>query len=497
MPQLDGDGSGQWRAGPASGRLRALAMSLGLAWTLSPAAAPPESVALRYSAPILVQRPAAFVQLPLTAAAYGHSLGSDLQDLRIVDATGQRVPFALLAPRAAQAQRGEQLGDAVLYALPAQPATGSPWRSPVQVTVQGERITVQGLPRPAAHNTRAPSGGWLLDLGQRQKDSPAPQSLRLRWSGPAEFAAAFSFDTSDDLRNWRPGGAGQIMALVSPTGPLTQANVALPAAVGRFVRLVWADTAAAPVLTAAQWVVATHSLQALDAPAELRIAASAAPAVAGGATRSDAAAQGEARSLTFELGAVLPLVQVDLQLAPGTRVVPARVQGRDRVDQPWRDLASGVFYRLERDGAVTTSPPLSLQAAVRQVRVVPDARAGVLDAEQTQLVVRAALASLVFATQGQAPFTLQAGAAQAQASALPLATLVPGLEEERGRFGHASLGDWTEVAAVARAEASRQRVAALRPWLLWAVLIGGVAALGFMVFRLARGTVRRQGPIES
>jgi len=42
------------------------------------------------------------------------------------------------------------------------------------------------------------------------------------------------------------------------------------------------------------------------------------------------------------------------------------------------------------------------------------------------------------------------------------------------------------VAAVARAEEQQQRVAALRPWLLWSVLIVGVLALGAMVWRLAR-----------
>jgi hypothetical protein len=48
------------------------------------------------------------------------------------------------------------------------------------------------------------------------------------------------------------------------------------------------------------------------------------------------------------------------------------------------------------------------------------------------------------------------------------------------------LGPWREEAAVAQAEAQAQRIAALRPWLLWSVLLAGVAALGWMVWRLAR-----------
>jgi hypothetical protein len=163
-----------------------------------------------------------------------------------------------------------------------------------------------------------------------------------------------------------------------------------------------------------------------------------------------------------------------------------RVQGRNRGDEAWRELGAGVFYRLERGAEVSTSPPLALHTSVRYLRLVPDARAAALDASQTRLVVQAQLASLVFATEGQAPYALWAGAPKAETSALPLATLVPAIDDERARFGRASLGEWSEVAAVARAADRQQRLAALRPVLLWAVLLAGVAGLAFMVWRLTR-----------
>jgi hypothetical protein len=162
------------------------------------------------------------------------------------------------------------------------------------------------------------------------------------------------------------------------------------------------------------------------------------------------------------------------------------VQGRNSVDQPWHDLANAVFYRLERGNDTALSPPLTLRTATRYLRVVPDPRAAALEAESTRLVVQAQLASLVFANQGQTPFTLQAGSPNAAPSALPLATLVPALDDERPRFGRASLQPWTEVAAVARAEQAQQQLARWRPVLLWAVLVAGVLALAAMVWRLAR-----------
>lgn len=435
--------------------------------------------ALRYSASISVQQPAAFVQLPLPASAYARSLKPGLADLRIVDARGERVPFALLPWRGNLSQNVEQQQTAALYPLPRRPAAGTAWASPLEVVVQGERISVRRRGGASAPTASAP--GWLFDLGERKRGDQPPSALQLVWSGPTEFSAPYDLESSDDLRVWRRAGGGQVMALQATAGPLTQARVPLPADSGRFVRLVWADAATAPLLTGVQAIAARQRSVAQDQPAEWQIAP------------SSEAADAPKGSLHFDLGGVLPVVQLDLQGGAGTRVTPLRVLGRNRTDEPWRPLAQGVVYQIERGGTPSRSPPLELQASVRYLRLVPDERAAALDAATTRLVVQAQLASLVFATQGQAPFTLLAGAADASPGALPATTLVPALDEERARFGRATLGDWQEVAAVARQAEAEQRHAALRPWLLWALLLGGVAVLGWMVWRLARGQAAARG----
>lgn len=450
-----------------------MSMSLALALSLA-APARADEAAYRYRAPVTVAAPAAFVQLPLPASAYGRSLQPALQDLLLVDAAGERVPFAVLAPRESELMRTEQQRAAVLYPLPARPAGDGRWASPIEIAVQGEQISVKRLGRGAAGAAR--SGGWLIDTGPRPRGEPAPQSLRMLWSGPSEFSAAYRLDTSDDLRTWRAGGAGQLLAFSAQAGALTQPTVLLPEGAGRFVRLVWADAAAAPAISGTLVVADTQRSVAVDAPTELVFAA-APPAAA------DAAAP---PALVYDLGGTLPLVQVDLRLPPGTRVAPVRLQGRARASEPWRELAATVFYRLERDGGISVSPPLALRTHARWLRVLPDARAGTLDAVQTKLVVQAQLASLVFVAQGQPPYALLAGAEGATPAALPVHTLVPALDEERARFGHATLGAWNEVTAAARAAELQQRRAALRPWLLWAVLLAGVTGLAFMVWQLTR-----------
>lgn len=444
-------------------------------------AATTEPTPYRHAAPIEIVKRAPFIEVALPPAAYAHTLQGDLRDLRIVDARGERVPFALLAPGAAPAP-SEQVREATLYPLPPRPVGATTWPLPVEVTVEGDRISVRHSGAPVAASAAAvrEAPGWLIDMGEERSGDALPRRLQLRWSGPAEFSAAYAIETSADLRNWRAGPGGQLMALQSASGALTQPIVALPDAAGRFVRLTWLDPAAAPLLAGATAYAPAHGLVAAAGASELGFAPSAEPASAR-STANDARG-----ALHFDLGGDLPLVDIDLRFATGTHVAPVRVQGRNRAADPWQEFGGGVFYRLEREGTVAESPAVAIAAHARFLRIVPDERAAALDAQQTRLVVHARLASLVFAASGEAPFRLLAGSLDAAAGALPATTLVPLLEEERSRFGRATLGAFGEAPEVAVAVERAEREARLRPWLLWGVLVVGVLGLGVLVWRLAR-----------
>lgn len=477
-----------------------VAIAVALAATLAAVSPTPataaDEVSLRFEAPIVVEQPGAFVRLPLPVSAYTQARQASLADLRIVDARGERVPFALLAPPAEQVHAREATRPAALYLLPPRrPGQAEPGL-PIEVQVVGDRITVRraapaAAPRAGAAgatSAAAPAPGWLIDLGdpkERASDEPPAHKLRLAWAANTPpFTAAYELALSDDLRQWRAGGGGQLLALDAAGARLAQSEV--PLAAGRtagagretrFVRLRWLDAASAPVLTAATQVFARPERVRPEPPVAFEV-----PPIAAGAPDD---AKG---ALTYDLGAVLPLADIDLALGDAARVAPVRVQGRSRIDEPWRDLAQTVFYRLERGGTFDRPPPLSLPVRVRYLRLVPDLRSGPLPA--VPLAVRAPLASVVFAAQGTPPYRLQAGSADAPAGALPITTLVPALEQERARLGHATLGAWRENEAVARAEAWRQRWTEWRPALLWAVLLAGVAALAWMVWRLARSPTR-------
>ena len=127
---------------------------------------------------------------------------------------------------------------------------------------------------------------------------------------------------------------------------------------------------------------------------------------------------------------------------------------------------------------------------LRQLRLVVDDRVAVPSAAGTHLAVRLALPELVFAPSGTPPYRLQTGNPLATDGALPLATLVPDLAANpaaaRARFGRATVGDVVENAEATRAAMREARLAAVIPVALWVLLAAGVAALAFMVWRLAK-----------
>jgi hypothetical protein len=477
------------RGGVPSAMAMAVPLALALLAALPASAFAKDELPPRWRAPLALSQPAPFVEVALPPSTYAHSEGRVLSDLRVVDAQGRRVPFALIPPLAASAPRVEQRSDATLYPLP-RPATSAPgalpvdatasYASPVELVVQPGTGSVTVRPVGGGPVVSATSPGWLFDLGA-PREGPAPQHLELSWSGPTEFSIGYALATSDDLRQWRAAGSGQLLSVTSSTGTLTQSRVELPPASARFVRLVWTGLGARPVLTGAQ-AVATLASQAV--PTDLTTLEPAAIAASAPAAVADAAARPS--GLEVDLGGAMPVETVALRFRAGTHVAPTDVYGRDAADGAWRLLVRGVFERVERGDGVATSTPLTVHDTVRWLRFAPDARATALDPASVGVVLQVRPAHVVFAMQGDAPFSLLVGSRNATAAALPVETLVPVWRDERQRLGRASVGAWGEDAAAARAAESSSRWARVRGVLLWSVLLVGVAMLGTMVWRLTK-----------
>lgn len=399
-----------------------------------------------YRAPVQITQTAPFLTLDAPAEAWQHSLGSDLHDWQLLDAQGRRVPFALL-PDELLAMPERELK---LAALPPAPTTAA-----------------------SAPPSRLPAG-WLLDLGEPARWPAEPRQLRLRWpADAASFQAGYRLETSSDLQAWQTLGTGQLLGLRTTEGaPLAQPLVALASRPQRYLRLVWDDAARAVKPEAATLLAQPAGMAPQQ---QLRSAPLPAPDADGG--------------WVIPLGGPQPLLSLALAGTQGTWVLPVQVQTRSGPKSPWQTVARSVFYRVDRGATPADSAPsLPLNVGVSELRLLPPRGTALPPAASLRLDWTVRVTRLVWAAQGEPPFSLQVGAAAPEAGPRPLADVVPDWPREQARLGRAQLGAFMPQAAPVKDEAAMPP----RRLLLWAVLGVGVALLGAVTWRLWR-----QGPAQT
>ena len=364
---------------------------------------------------------------------------------------------------------------------------GGVWPSPVDVVVEGDRISVR---RRGSRPDRGRAGARVGRLADRQRRD-ARRAIRCReacaCAGRARPSSRprYRIETSDDLRQWRrrrqrPADGAAIAERRADAAGRRPAG----AAPGRFVRLRLGRAGRrAGRSPARRVIVAAQQRVAVDSARELTFAPSADPA----AERTRPMPRPRARC-TSTSAARCRWSTSTCASPPAPHVAPVRLQGRDArrsaVARARRRRLLPARARRRRRHARRRSP---CRPTVRFLRVVPDERAAALDAAPVRLVVHASLASLVFATQGEPPFRLLAGSRDAPAGALPLAPLVPQLDERACALRPRDARRLRRSTRLPRTRPSRPsgwrgcgRGCSGR------VLLVGVAGLGALVWRLAR-----------
>lgn len=425
---------------------------------------------------------ASLVRVPLPASALMRLQATDAADLRVFDAKGQPVPFALANPQAQPAPPRDQTQRYAALAMSAAQPQGTAAASAVQVRIEegGTRRSVWVQTRPAA-----PSGAQasllpsvLFDTRAEKREIAAiVVHAQLRPNRPVQPRIS----SSADLVEWTPVAVrGSLFRFEGDGAPAndTLELVAPMRLQGRYLRIDWdADEAIT--------VQGMTGLAAAAAAVPGRVAA----------TLPAPAADGPA-ALEWELGFATPIAELRLSTQRANTLVPVRILGRNAVSEPWRQLARTVVWRLGVPGRDHVNPATPMPgASVRWLRV--EATHGT-QLQGVQLTVEAAFdpLQLVFVAGGEAPYEVAAGRAATPAAALPLSMLANASSVQV---------DELPAATFAQVEAAppgqRSGVAAWLPRgveprtaLLWAVLGGGVLLLGGVAWSLLRQLNRGDSP---
>jgi Protein of unknown function (DUF3999) len=458
----------------------------------STSAAPTDDYA--YAWPLATEGDSAAWQVELVPEVYAAIRTDELRDVVVVNAAGEPVPFAPYRPVAAPA--APELVELPLFVLPAANAPAGNG-SGESIGVHIERGTDGRLRRldaevgGTASGLAAPQNDVLLDASAVHVPLAG---LTLDWSDDEDVTAQFSISGSDDLQQWHVlVGNAIVMRLAQHGAALTKHEVALGNTPAAYLRLRRLDSGAA--LPELRVRARTTPLSTGVAASDLWLSAT--PDANGMQLLHPELPANDLRQrtvYTYRLPAVLEVRAVRVELADDNSVAQAEVASRSR-DRPggsaqWIANGSVTAFRLRQGDSIIGNDSCS----------VSPRRAGDWRVELTAppehapaLFVAYRPDRFVFLAQGNGPYRLLAGSAQAHRADYPVDAA---LAQLRGRLG----ADWQPPLAALGARATLGGERAFEPaqpqrdwktWLLWGVLIAAAAVIGALALHLVRTEKQR------
>jgi hypothetical protein len=423
----------------------------------------------------------------LPAVVYQGSARADLGDLRMFNARGEQVPFAYAsAPRAADVAPSTHVLPVfpLTTAVQGSSAGGDTLSLQVRQQKDGTLISLNsrfadGKTASLSARERRDLSGYIVDASrlnakEGKTDQVFVSALVFDWEVTDDSRSGrVRIETSSDLKSWSTLILdGALVDLEHDGQRLTLKRVEFVPTGARYLRLTWAEK---PFVLKS---VAAEVLAANVPPILSRQIVNPEPGKVEGLQPGEYA---------FDLGGRLPVRQVRLILPEPNSVAPVRIFARSDLTQPWRQVDSATFYRLNRDGAELVSPAVKLSVQNERFwKIAVDARVGGLGRGTPQLEVAWQPQSIIFAARGEGPYRMAWGNAEAIPAHLSLAALMPGYRSDSEySLPLAETGEVTRQTVTPPSAFSKlTKSFTWKQAVLWLVLLVGVGLLGMMAWRL-------------
>ncbi len=430
-----------------------------------------------HAVPLTVSGKNALASVRLPPAVYLNSRSARLADLRMFDATGKALPFALIQPWG-QSEDSRKEIKARMFPAPPVSRNAAQVFSDVEIktTADGSVTSVTTRHNPRAGAAAADMGALILDLGAGQ--SAVDALVFTLPDGVANYQADVALEVSNDLRDWEEAGSASLSWLSNANRDTLSSNrMSFDARSFRYARLTWRQ--GTPMQFAS--IVAESPMSTQVAPALDTVILQAKPGKFPG-------------DLAYDAAPAIPVQRLSVEFAGQNIVMPAQlgeyvelpaVKGNAATRWEFRPRMQATFFKLTQDGKLRQGGDIALdEAHVARWVLRP------LQPSTAQPTLRLAWtpASAVFMASGSPPYTLHVGRDKAEAADRDVAAVAPGFSAaelqslEQAKVGEVRVsGIKASVASDAEAagKAARWRVI-----LLWGVLLLGVAVLGGMVWKL-------------
>jgi hypothetical protein len=441
------------------------------------AAAPTDTVQdYTHALPLNVSGKQGVVRFQLPQPVYLYARSPSLDDLRVFDARGMPLAFAL-QERSRQMRTESKSLPVKLFPIFDQATRNAAADSialDIHTGADGSLLSIQTLPREAG-STKPRLAGLVLDLRQGEQ-TPLVDSLQFILPAALKtYRAQLWVEASDDLKQWDPVGTFELSWMVnSATETLSNDTITFEPRRFRYARLSWRS--GEPVEFAK---VSAGETSTSEAPAQLeKLVLQPQPGHVPG-------------DLVYTSAVAIPVQQIGLQFAESNVVMPAQL-GSYR-ELPSRQLGKpstwqfepvfgATFYRITQGDTARSSGDVALPPVHLDQWVLRPQTPG---AVAPQLRLGWSPATLIFLANGNAPYTLAFGRDDVASMRRDVAQVAPGFSQaELATLEVATAGPMQLHAAapVADAGAASQR----RLWILWGVLILGVAVLALFALRLMK-----------
>jgi hypothetical protein len=471
--------------GPGMTRLSArqavAALLAALAWSATAASSSDTPQDYAYTATLTTAAKQGVLQFRLPQDVYLHARSQDLNDVRVFDATGTALPFALRQPSGERQTSHRSLPVKIFPLMAGREQNDGPVALDVHTGADGQLLSVQLRPdRPHGANSVQRLSALILDLGPAGSDPPQIDALRFTLpSSQQEYSAQILLDTSDDLQQWDSAGTAELNWLSNQQAQtLTNDRLNFSPRRFRYARVSWRS--GTPLLFAA---ISAEQLLHTDVTPDTDTLL----------LLPEAGKHPE--DLMYTAPLAVPVHKVGLQFNETSttltatvgiyRELPALQVGKSAT---WRfePVVSSTFYRITQDGMERGSGDVEIAPRHAEQWVL---RIQGETAIKPSLRISWEPASVIFLASGKAPYTLAVGRAQALPAARDITQVAPGYSDKELQtleIANATPLRLQRESAAQRAAQEAGAAARQRILILWGFLLAGVGVLAFMVWRLLK-----------
>jgi hypothetical protein len=400
----------------------------------------------------------------------------NLDDMRVFNAEGKEVPFAI---RSLAEMKNVERGSAEVPLFPIHTQSGADQLIgdvSLQLTRSVDGRVLEVVSREGAQDKGQvgdrPIAAYILDLGMLE--NPAIALTLPLPDAPDSFLARYTIEASDDLTRWREVVPQATFANLDSNGTrLLRRRVVLPPIQSPYLRLRWLDSGPKFEIRSAQ----------VEYESEV-----------GSASRRTIVLQGSARpggagAYDFPSAGPIPITSFQLVLPEPNTLIQATVQTAPFADGPWQTRFHERFFRTAEHQATRNDPypvgPISAQFW----GLVVDSSGGGLGIAMPKLELEYYPHQLAFIANGEGPFTLAFGKAGASSNRMAWTDIVRDLlsAEERTELVQDTvlIGPPFTLAGLGALVPLVPEEGPIK-YILWAVLLVGVGLLGTISLKLVR-----------